>query len=46
LVDAVVGLCPILEMTTCSARLLEAVEAATRPAAPVGLSPAAPAGLS
>ncbi len=38
LVDAVVGLCPVLEMTTCTARLLEAVEAATRPAAPAGLS--------
>jgi ATP-binding protein involved in chromosome partitioning len=38
LVDAVVKLCPVLEMTTCSARLLEAIEAATRPVAPAARS--------
>jgi ATP-binding protein involved in chromosome partitioning len=34
LVDAVLERCPVPEMTTCSARLFEALEEATRPAAP------------
>ncbi|HXW80307.1 MAG TPA: P-loop NTPase, partial [Acidimicrobiales bacterium] len=34
LVEAVVQLCPIPEMTSCSARLFEALEAAAGPAAP------------
>jgi ATP-binding protein involved in chromosome partitioning len=34
LIDAVLERCPVPEMTTCSARLLEALEVATRPAAP------------
>ena len=36
LVEAVLERCPVLEMTACSARLFEALEAATRPAAPAG----------
>lgn len=34
LVEAVLERCPVPEMTTCSARLFEALEVATRPAAP------------
>jgi len=36
LVEAVLEHCPVPEMTACSARLFEALEAATRPAAPAG----------
>jgi ATP-binding protein involved in chromosome partitioning len=36
LVEAILERCPVPEMTACSARLFEALETATRPAAPAG----------
>ncbi len=36
LVEATLERCPVPEMTACSARLFEALETATRPAAPAG----------